>query len=381
MGKGIFFCSLEIEEEEVFMKRKKNILIIGGCGAAGEVVTRLLSVNTDNVIFIADINFEKSKILAQQLRENIEAIELDIFNEAQLRNICQMSDIIVNCAGPTARIMDTVGKIAIQEECDYIEIGGYDYTNEEFRRNITPYNNISYVISAGWIPGISDYLAHYSDMRASEIFDRKENMLFLFGDRNTMSYNSLLDIVKYSQKDETGNMSMAKSGKIMKAINPIKSFDLPFGLKKQRGFTHMTNELRIFARNHAEYDQIKSYIISYGWNTYFTLMKIALLIRSDESCVRVLETAFQKEIDEKGKFGVAVVKISGFKDGKRMNLWTAIETTDNYFMTGAGCAATLILLLKQKVKKGFGYMSESIDVAEYTATLNKLGVKISEEIE
>ena len=363
------------------MKRKKNILILGGCGAAGEVVTRLLSDNTENDILIADINIEKAKILAQQLRENIEAIEVDIFNETQLRNICQMSDIIVNCAAPASRIMDTVGKIAIQEERDYIEIGGYDYTNEEFRNNITPYNNISYVISAGWIPGISDYLAYYSDMRAGEIFDKKENMLFLFGDRNTVSDNSLLDIVKCHQKDEAGRLNIAKSGKIMKAINLIKSFDLPFGLKKKKGFTHMTNELRIFARKHAEYDQIKSYIISYGWKTYFTFMKIALLIRSDEKCVRVLETAFQSEIDEKGKFGVTLVKISGFKDGKRMNLWIAIETNNNHFMTGAGCAATVMLLLKQKVKMGFGYMSESVDVSEYSATLNKLGVKISEKIE
>jgi saccharopine dehydrogenase (NAD+, L-lysine forming) len=370
-----------MKKRRYIMKRKKYILIIGGCGAAGEVVTRLLAIHTENVIFIADINLEKAKMLAQQLRENITAIELDIFNAAQLRNICQMSDVIVNCAGPTARIRDTIGKIAIQEECDYIEIGGFDYTNEEFRSNITAYNNISYIISAGWIPGMSDYLAYFSDMRASEIFDRKENMLFFFGDRNTVSYNSLLDIVKYNQKDKAGSMNIAKSGKIIKSINPTKSFDLPFGLNKLRGFTRMTNEMQMFARNHSEYDQIKSYYISYGWKTWFTFMKIAFLKRSEEKCVRFLETAFQKEIDEKGKFGVAIVKISGFKDGKRMNLWTTIETTDNYFMTGAGCVATVMLLLKQKVKMGFGYMSESVDVSEYNATLNKLGVKISEKIE
>jgi saccharopine dehydrogenase (NAD+, L-lysine-forming) len=357
------------------------ITIIGACGAAGEVVTRLLASNTENEINIADIHFEKAENLASQLRRGIKPIQLDVFNAEQLKNLCQVSNIIVNCAGPTVKIRDTVGKIAIQEECDYIEIGGYDYSDDKLRNEMNLHPSLSYIISAGWGPGISDYLAYYADFRANQIFDNKEEMVFLFGDRGWWSYNGLLDTIRDIKKKAARSMSVAKAGKINKSISFTKSFDLPFGLNKQRGFLTMSPDLAAFALQNMHYKSIKGYLILFGWKSYFTFMKIALLWRSDEKCIRALGGAYQREVEQKGKFGAVQVAISGWKDGKKLKLWTGIESTEGYFMTGAGCAATVLLLLKQKVRKGFGYMSESVDALEYANTLHKLGIVIQEKTE
>ena len=357
------------------------IAIIGACGAAGEVVTRLLAANTNNEIIIADINFEKVKVLADLLRENIRPMPIDVFEKTQLRHICQISNIIVNCAGPTVKIRDTVGRIAFQEGCDYVEIGGYDYSDTALLNEINQHSTLSYIISAGWFSGIADYLTYYADRRADAIFDEKENMVFFAGDRGWWSDSGLLDTVRFAKQKATQSMRIAKAGKLRQALSPTKSFALPFGLKKQRGFLNMTPDLETFARYHKEYHEIRGYLILFGWKTYFTIMKIALLWRSDEKCIQALKQAYHDEVTQKGKLSIAMVKITGQKDGKTMQLWTGIESTEGYFMTGAGCAATVMLLLQHKVKKGFGYMSESVDVAEYAATLNKLGIQIVEKLE
>jgi saccharopine dehydrogenase-like NADP-dependent oxidoreductase len=358
----------------------KIISIIGGCGAAGEIVTRLLASNIENEIIIADINFEKAKNLANQLRKNIKPMLVDVFNEVQLRDICQMSNIVVNCAGPTVKILDTVGKIAYQENCDYIEIGGYDYLNDNMLNKISEYSDQSYIISAGWFSGIADYLVYYSNMRADEIFDKKDNLTFFAGDRGWWSDNGLLDTISFAKERATKSMCIFKAGKIKKSIKPTKIFNLPFGINKQRGFLNMTPDLEKFASKHSEYDRIKSFLILFGWKTYFAIMKIAIFLRSEEKCIQVLRQAYNREVETKGKLGISIVEITGLKDDKKMVLWTGVKSKDGYFMTGAGCAATVILMINNKVKKGFGFMSESVNVSQYAEILNQFGIKIEEKI-
>ncbi len=363
--------------------KEKIITIIGGYGNTGEVVANILSTKTEHKIIIAGRDVEKAQKLANQLGKNTKAVQLNIFDQVQLKNICHASDIIVNCAGPTVKIKDTVGRVAVQEGCNFIEVGGYDYITKEFRSQNSQLidNKLSYVLSSGWIPGMAEILPYYSDLRANEIFDKKESLFFYCGDRNNWSETGLLDTVRYSKKNSLEFMKIVKAGKIRNSMGIMKSFNLPFGINKQLGCLHLSSELKTFALNHAEYSNIRGYLTLFGWSTFLTFMKITYFMHSDKKCMKAIANAYRKEVDEKGKLGLSMVEITGWKDGKRKKLQTTMISEGGYYLTGVGCAATVLVLLKNKLKAGINYMPEAIDTMEYVSILNDLGIKIFENIE
>ena len=363
--------------------KPKTISIIGGYGATGAVVARKLASETIHIINIVGRNMIKAYELANEIGKNTKYVQLDIFDESKLRNLCRKSDIIVNCAGPSAKIKDRIAIVAIKENCHYVDAGGYEFTYEMLKGN-NYFSNIKTccVFSAGWIPGIAEVLASYSDYLANEIFDQKENMNVFYGDRNVWSDIGLLDTIQYIKKNSLRDMSFVRSGKIKRLHfwGFTKKFDLPFGVGKQRGYLHLIPELKPFALNNTEYRIIKSYLVLFGWRTFLAMMKIYLFLNSEINAIETLKKAYRNEVDSKGVLGVSVVEITGLKGGVRQKLQTGIISNGGYTLTGLGCAATVILLLDEKIKAGVKYLPEAINATEFMEILNNWDVKVLKKI-
>jgi hypothetical protein len=58
------------------------------------------------------------------VRAVIRPLQVDLNDPAQLAAFCDGCRIVVNCAGPTYRILDTVARAAFAAGADYVDIGG-----------------------------------------------------------------------------------------------------------------------------------------------------------------------------------------------------------------------------------------------------------------
>jgi len=362
----------------------KTISIIGGYGATGLVVAKKLTSQTKNTINIVGRDLVKAEKLVHEIGNNAKAIQTDIFDEAQLINVCQASDIIVNCAGPSIKIKDKIARVAIRENCDYIDAGGYEFTYEMLKNenNYLKEKKLSCVLSAGWIPGIAEVLAKYADSLANAIFDKKESMVVYYGDRNTWSDAGLLDTIQYIKNNSLSGMAIVENGNLKKqfGLNFSKIFDLPFEVGKQQGFLHLIPELKPFAIYNQEYEQIQSYLVLFGWHTFLAMMKIKFLLNSETQCIKTLKQAYYKEIERKGTMGVSIAEIIGLNEGKKQKLQLGIINNGGYDLTGLGCAATVLLLLNEKIKPGVKYLPEAVNASDFMEILSIWGIKIFENI-
>lgn len=362
----------------------KTISIIGGYGATGLVVAKKLASHTKNTIHIVGRDLVKAEKLVREIGNNAKAIQADIFDETQLVKVCQVSDIIVNCAGPSVKIKDKIARVAMRENCDYIDAGGYEFTYEMLKNenNYLKENKLCCVLSAGWIPGIAEVLANYADSLANAIFDKKESMVVYYGDRNDWSDAGLLDTIQYIKNNSLSGMAIIEKGNLKKqfGLNFSKTFDLPFEVGKQRGFLHLIPELKPFALRNQEYENIKSYLVLFGWQTFLAMMKIKFLLNLETQCIKTLKQAYCREVESKGKMGVSIAEIIGLNEGKRQKLQLGIINRGGYDLTGIGCAATVMLLLNKNIRPGVKYLPDAVNAIDFMEILSNWGIKIFESI-
>lgn len=363
--------------------RHKTISIIGGYGATGAVVTKKLSEESDFIINIAGRDLQKAKKLASEIGKNTTATQVNIFNKKELIQLCQTSFIIVNCAGPSSVIQDKIAQIALKECCNYVDVGGYEFTYDKLKINNEHIfkKDLSCILSAGWIPGVPEIMARYSDCEAKKVLDSRESMTIFYGDRNIWSENGLTDTIQYIKKNATRDMLFFKKGKAQHnlGVGFAKYFTLPFNNNRVLGFMQMIPELKQFASELSHYKKVKSYLVLFGWFTFLSMMQIKFLTRKQSRSNSILRKAYEKEI-KKGILGVSIVEIKGKKGDLSHTLQYGIINKGGYEMTGLSCAAAVLQVANGEARKGINYLPELINPEIFIKTLEKWDIKILKEI-
>ena len=169
--------------------------IIGGYGATGRVVASELWKSGAGEIRIGGRDLAKAKALAETFESRASAARVDVFDAASLERFCRECAIIVNCGGPVMRLQDRVAQAARRSGCHYVDLAGLTVVKER----LLPYSNeicdrgLSLVVSAGWIPGLSELLPMYAVARATAGMDAVESLSFYFGDSGDWSTAAFQD--------------------------------------------------------------------------------------------------------------------------------------------------------------------------------------------
>ena len=87
---------------------------------------------------------------------DIEITQVDITDSVSLDAFCRSCSIVVNCAGPSYRILDTVARTALSNGAHYVDPAGDDPVYTRLERPPGPQK--AAVVSAGLLPGVSAML-------------------------------------------------------------------------------------------------------------------------------------------------------------------------------------------------------------------------------
>ncbi|HYN14963.1 MAG TPA: saccharopine dehydrogenase NADP-binding domain-containing protein [Terriglobales bacterium] len=367
------------------MSRTFTFGIVGGYGATGKVVVSELCKFADGELLIGGRDSAKAKALAAEFGSGVSAARLDVLDERSLKEFCSQCSIIVNCAGPVMELQDRVAQAAFRQRCHYVDAAGMSLVKERMLphgREISDLG-LSFVVSAGWMPGISELLPVYADARARASMDEIESLTVYLSDSGEWSANALRDGAWYIHRSGLRSPGYFHRGewtraKISAAFRTVNLGD-PIG----RGHFCMfsTPELREVGQRLSSGDFL-TYTYLSGIRTVIATTLMALLPLPEGLGVRLLRNVFRRNrlpVD-----GFVVAQVLGHSERRREVLTVQIVYRDHrdYWINGLALATVARMISEGKlVQAGVHFLAEAVDPVAFMAKLRKAGVEQTENLE
>jgi hypothetical protein len=367
------------------MSRAVTFGIVGGYGATGRMVASELWKSCVGEILIGGRDLAKGKALAAGFDSRASAALLDVLDDRSLDDFCGRCSIIVNCAGPVMALQDRVAQAAFRARCHYIDAAGMSLVKERMlphRQKIEDLG-LSFVVSAGWMPGISEILPIYADAQARTKMDTIESLSVYFGDSGEWSANALRDAVWYVRKSGLQRPGYFHKGEWTRAkmSQASRRVDLGDPVGPGRFALHPTPELSEVGRRLLSYD-VFTYSYVSGFRTIMAITLMALLPLPEALSVRWFRNVFRRNrlpVD-----GFAVARILGRSQGERLALTTQIvyRERSDYWIHGLALATVARMVSESKgVQAGIRFLADAVDPVVFMAELRKAGVEQTENLE
>lgn len=361
--------------------------IVGGYGAAGRIVASELWKSCDGEVVIGGRDLEKAKVLAAEFDGRVSAAHVDVLDDRSLNDFCSQCSIIINCAGPVVVLQDRVAQAAFRKRCHYIDAAGMSFVKERMlphRQEIEDLG-LSFVVSAGWMPGLSELLPAYADAKARARMDTIESLKVYFGDSGEWSTNALRDGYWYIRQSGLRRPGYFHRGewtraKIAEANLRVNLGD-PIGAGRFSLF--LTPELGELGRRLNNYD-VFIYTYLSGFRTAMAATLMAMVPLPEALGVRMVRNVFRR--NRLSVDGFVVAQILGRSQGCRITLTVQLVYRErrDYWIHGLTLATVARLLFENKasentcVRRGVHLLADAVDPIAFMTELRKLGTELTE---
>ena len=260
-------------------------------------------------------------------------------------------------------LQDRVAQAALRGHCHYVDPAG-----------------MSFVVSAGWMPGTTELVPSYAYEQARCKMDSIDSLSVYFSDSGDWSANALRDGVRYLRQAGLPKPGYFRKGEWvrMKMPEASRKVDLgdPIGLRR---FSIVSMpELNELGRRLTDCNFLTYSYLS-GFRTAVAAIMIAILPLSEESGVRLLRNIFRRNRLPVG--GFVVVHVLGRSEGRSATLRVRIvfEAGQDYWMNGVVLATVARMVAAGKgVQAGVHFLYDAVDPMALMAELRKAGVQQTE---
>jgi saccharopine dehydrogenase-like NADP-dependent oxidoreductase len=363
--------------------------IVGGYGASGRIVAAELWKSTDGNILIGGRDLTKAQAVAAEFDQCASAAQLDVLDDRSLNDFCGRCSIVVNCAGPVTLLQDRVAQAAFRARSHYVDAADMSLV----KGRMCPHSReiedlgLSFVISAGWNPGLSEFLPLYADAQARARMDTIESLSVYQADCGAWSTSALLDAASYIHKSGLQSPGYFHKGEWTRVKLPQASRQVDLGdpIGSRRFSLHSTPELREVGRqlNHCDFFP---YAYVSGWRTIMAITLMASVPLPQGLAVRMVRNVFRRNrlpgTNDVGGFVVA--QIPGSFKGQKLSLTARIvyKQGHDYRIHGVALATVARMVAERKgVKAGLHFLADAVDPNVLMPELRKSGVEYSENFE
>jgi hypothetical protein len=360
-----------------------HVGVVGGYGATGKVVLSELWKSTGWQIKIGGRNLDQAKTFAAGFDQRVTASHLDVLNDGSLDEFCRHCSMVVNCAGPVSALEDRIVQTAFRARCQYVDAAGLTLVKEPLiplDREISGLG-LSFVVSAGWLPGITELLPVYAHALALTRMEAIDSLTVYFGDSGEWSDNAFRDAAWFLRRTGLHGPRYFCKGSLTPAKVSQSSIKLDLG---------GSIGLRLYTLfSIPELDdvgyQLKDcdfYAYSYLPNPQVALTAalVALLRLPADFSVRLLKRGFRTVPLPVGGFVVA--KVTGRSEGQDCTLTTEIvyEKHRDSWINGVMLATVARMVANRiGVQPGVNFLTRAVDPVALMVELRKAGVEQSEK--
>ena len=351
------------------MQERSYIGVLGGRSEIGKHCVNELLQSTDSNIVIATRSVVPDEEVLES--ERISYMEVDVFNPKQLDLLCKQSSLVINCAGPSTVILDTIANSCLHNNAHYIDLGGYDivYDKLKVKEDEVKKKGLIFLLSSGWIPGISGILPIELAKRVEEEGMQVSELNVYTTGKEKWSYGSCRDMV-WSMFEDFYGIYVNGKWKKKKPLTSMKNIFFHSLQEKQKVMVMFNNQLADFAQE-KKYSLCSEYIGSneFGFRSKLISLYIQLFLKNNkDKAAKLFQKSIDKEQSDGKRFGLVQADVCT-KDGKK--LIAELYTETNYYLTGiAPALAAQQLISGQLIKQtGVFYMCNAVDTTKY---LNQL---------
>jgi Saccharopine dehydrogenase NADP binding domain len=355
-----------------------NILIVGGYGYTGKLLTKHLLKQTDYNLIIAGRNLDKAQAFAAKLDDpRVKAIRVDAADPASLRPALHGVDLCLVAASVTTTNPETVICTILEAGVHYLDVQSSTSKinvlkahGEEIKKR-----NLCFVTEAGYYPGLPSALVRF----AATQMDRVDSAI-MAGYLNmggNLPYTEAIDELMEAFKDYQAQVF--KNGAWTKpSAWDMRKFDFGPELGTRTCYSMFFEELRGIPEMFPTIKETGFYISGSNWFVDMIGLKVA-----PKRSIRPLGNLLWWGMMNLSKppYRVALkVEAKGMRNGKQVQVEARCEHEDGYELT----AIPVVAFLKQynKVRRPglhrMGHLAEPIQLFNDMASM---GVEVTNCIE
>ncbi len=356
----------------------KKIGIVGGYGRVGEETARHLIANTGHDIVVAGRDPEKADKTARKLGgRRISGEAVDINDRDMLDAFCKGCDLVINCAGPSWRILDRIAAAALRQGVHYVDPGGYEPLVNALsgEQKQLEEKGLVFIVAAGLLPGMSGLFPAYV---VQSCFDRVDSLEVYYVGHDKWTFNSAYDIASSLDGSDAWEAAYYENGETKKAglFSMSKKTALPAPIGTIRSYLMFTGELKkVVEANGVR--RVHAYGTNSGRRMPMVMASIKLFrqSRTHEQRLRAanrIVRAAEKDLREKDPCFMVHVVVEGEEKGRQKKLAATLSFQDTYKPTGVVAANTARFVIENKVDgSGLFLLPESVDVKDFMSLLEK----------
>jgi hypothetical protein len=359
--------------------------IIGGYGSTGRAVAAEILKSGGGPLLIGGRDPAKLESVAAEFGGRASAARVDVYDGASLAELCNRCSVIVNCAGPVMALRDRVAQAAFRARCHYVDAAGMGIVRESLLRQDQEIAAaaLSFVISAGWMPGLTELLPVYAYRHAKATMESIESVAVYFTDSGDWSSNALQDGVFFLRQAGFRRPSYCRRGEPVHAktseASPKVDLGPPIGVRRFSLIS--TPELDEVGCRLSDCDFL-SYSYLSGFRTVLAWSMIAFLPLSEGAAVRQLRGIFRR--NRLPLAGFVEARAIGRAEGRSAVFKTRIAFDEgrDYWMNAVALATVARLVSARKdVQTGVHYLSAALDSTTLMRELRAAGVQQAESFD
>ncbi len=364
------------------MNRFAAFGVVGGSGSTAKAVAKELRRSTNKQILIGARNLASAETVAADLGVAVSGVRVDIRDARSLEDFCGRSCIVVNCGGPVYELQDLVAQAALRTRSHYVDVAGLTVVRESMMPHHQEVSDcgLSCVVSAGWLPGMSELLPAYSFALAKTRMDAVQSVTIHFGDSGEWSKTALCDAAWYLRKFGRRRPRYVHDGEWIRArlseVLVEKDIGSPMG-RCLFSMSCLPEMAELMGRLPA--CDVRAFTYLPSRRTAIVGSLIALLPMPIELAVSILRPALRAQSLPVGGFNVVEIRGRCGPHDVLHRHQLIFERGREYWMN-AVVAATVARLISEGrgVKAGVHFLVDAVDPITFATELQTVGVTVKQ---
>ncbi len=364
------------------MNERLTFGIVGGYGATGRAAASEIWKSGAGDIMIGGRDLAKGRAFAAQFDQRVSAVHVDVLDACSLDRFCNSCSIIVNCGGPVMALKDRVAQSAFRSRCHYVDIAGLSFVKEGMLAHSREIANggLSFVVSAGWQPGITEFLPIYAHAQAQTKMETIESLKVYFGDSGDWSAAAYQDIAWYLRRNGLGNPGFFRKGERVrvKMLRASARVDLRGRVGRRQFSLFSMSEPHDVGRRLNDCD-VFIYAQMPGILATMAAVVVALVPLPRGLSPPLLRHTFRRSSLPVG--GFVVVRVLGQSQGRQQTLSAEVlyDKGRDYWINGLIVATVARMISEGRgVQSGLHFLADAVDTLAFMAELERAGVGLTE---
>jgi len=358
-----------------------KILILGGTGQTGRLLSRLLLEYSEAEVAIATRHPETGKRYADELNQTYaglraSAVYADASDAETLENVFRGHDLVV-VAAPVSAYTKLVAQAAIRAGTDYLDVQlsaeklAYLRAIEEDIRRA----GRVFITEAGFHPGLPSALIRYAAARLDSIESAITAGYLNMG--KDLPYTEAVDELIACFKEYNGQVY--RNGHWTKpTAYEVRKIDFGGDIGLKRCYSMFFDELLELPDIYPSLKNLGFYMAESHWVTDWVIMPIVFM------CLKIKPNAIKPigrflwwgmRTFHKPPYRVELLaKVSGSKNGQKQEIRISVSHADGYALTAIPVAAALLQYLDGSARKpGLWMMGHLVEPDRLMKDIEQMG--------